>query len=756
MRERSWATIVVLLAALTASCHRSPQVANQEYLKSGDAFVGQKKYAEAAIQDRNAIQQDPRSGEARRKLAAVALLQGDIATSYNEGIRAADLLPNSAAAQVDAGQLLLLARKWEDAQARAEKALAIDPKNVPAQLLKANALAGLEKVDDAVAEVEEAIHNDPARIAGYTSLGTLQYLRGNQEAAEAAFRQALSTNPKSLEAHVGLANFLSAVGRQADAEVEFRAALELDPKNLLANRALAAFYVTARRPTEAEPYFKALAGLMPNDEGSLTLADFYTANGRVAEARSILEKIAGRVGRSSSPAKLRLAALSAEGGDLLSAKRLIEEVLAKEPANTEALLGKAEVAVRQHQLDDALETLQTAVKNNPSSAPARYALGRLFVLRRESKEAADAFGEALKLNPRMAPADFELAKLALAERRLDEAEKFAREALNSQPAYVSAALALAQIYLLQQNADKAEPIIQRLAKALPDSPTVKADLGRLAVLRKDDARARDAFEAATRMNPTELSALGGLVAMDLREHRTAAARARLDAAVRAAPRNSALLAMACRFYYVMGDREAAERAGKQALESDPSNMDAYSLLGTLYISTHRVEDAIAEFSNAAKVSGSAVWPYTVIGVLLQMQNRPSEAQVRYEQALARDPRAAVAANNLACIYMDQNGKLDEALQLAKTAKAGLPHQPEVNDTLGWVLYKIGQSSQALPPLLEAVEKDPANATYQYHLGLVYVELRQPTKARQALEKSLSLLGTGAEADAARQALARLG
>ena len=272
---------------------------------------------------------------------------------------------------------------------------------------------------------------------------------------------------------------------------------------------------------------------------------------------------------------------------------------------------------------------------------------------------------------------------------------------------------------------KAEPSVRALAAALPDSPEVMGELGQLELLKNNRPAARAGVsEEALQKNPSQLDAVAGLVTMDLQEHRTAAARERLDAAVRAAPRNAPLLVMAARFYLRMGDMGAAERTGKQALEADSSNLEVYSLLGSLYLSSHRLDDAIVEFTNAAKVQRRPVGPYTAIGLLLEMQRRPAEARARYEQALSLDPHAAVAANNLAWIYMDQGGSLDEALKLAKTAKEGLPNRPEVADTLAWAFYRLGQFSQAVTPLLDATAKDPSNPTYHYHLGMG-VRLAQP-------------------------------
>src|SRR6266536_1142499 len=153
------AAVFVLIGTLAAAtaCAKDPEVAKREYMRSGDQYTAQKKYQEAVIQYRNAVQQDPRFGDARVKLAQTYEQLGDVNNAYREYIRAADLLPNNITAQVKAADMLLLARQFEDAQTRADKALKIDAKSVDAQIAKGNALAGLKNLDAAVTEIEHAI-----------------------------------------------------------------------------------------------------------------------------------------------------------------------------------------------------------------------------------------------------------------------------------------------------------------------------------------------------------------------------------------------------------------------------------------------------------------------------------------------------------------------------------------------------------------------------------------------------------------------
>src|SRR4029077_4751112 len=121
-----------------------------QYMKAG-------KYPEAVIQFRNALQKDPRAGDVREKLGEALLQTGDIVNALGEYTRAADLRLDDVALQVKAGKLLLLAGRFDDARARADKALAKDAKNIDALILSANALAGLKDPAGAIAQVEEAI-----------------------------------------------------------------------------------------------------------------------------------------------------------------------------------------------------------------------------------------------------------------------------------------------------------------------------------------------------------------------------------------------------------------------------------------------------------------------------------------------------------------------------------------------------------------------------------------------------------------------
>ena len=142
-------------------------------------------------------------------------------------------------------------------------------------------------------------------------------------------------------------------------------------------------------------------------------------------------------------------------------------------------------------------------------------------------------------------------------------------------------------------------------------------------------------------------------------------------------------------------------------------------------------------------------------LILQAQGKDEEARQRYERIVEANPRAAVASNNLAWMYASRGEQLDRALQLAQAAKAELPDHPEVNDTLGFVYLKKQLPSLAIPPLRLAVEKDPGNPAFHYHLGLAYAETGDKAAARQALEQALKLKADFDGADDARKVLQTL-
>jgi tetratricopeptide (TPR) repeat protein len=119
------------------------------------------KYEEAVVEYRNARKLDPGSGEARVKLAEAFMQVANFGSALGEFVRAADLLPDNLPLQLRTGNLLLLAGRFDDAKARAEKVLAKDAGNVSAQIIIANALAGLKDLDGAVAQIEEALRIAP-------------------------------------------------------------------------------------------------------------------------------------------------------------------------------------------------------------------------------------------------------------------------------------------------------------------------------------------------------------------------------------------------------------------------------------------------------------------------------------------------------------------------------------------------------------------------------------------------------------------
>lgn len=752
--NRAIALTLMCAGSLVGACAPDPVKAKQEYLTSGNRYFDEKKYTEAILQYRNALQQDNRFGEARFKLAQSYEAIGDVPNAVREFIRAADALPDDATAQWKAGTMLLLSGQFQEARERAEKALAISPEYADAEVLLGNALTGLKDFDSAVREIEEAIKVDPSA-AAFTSLGIVQAVRGKNEDAEAAYRKAIQASPQNVVTHLSLAQFLWATGRAPEAEASMRDALKLEPGNLLAHRALATLYLSTNRAPEAEPHLKALADADTSSSArsKLALADYYVAVNRPDDAKRLLEDIA-KSRDAFSAARTRTALLDYQRKDPVEANRVIDEVLVKDPKNVQALLTKANFLIADQKLEEAEARAKAAVAADSRSLQAHYLLGTIYRTRGMNDEAIAAFTEVLKINSRVAAAQLQLAQLNLAKGSEGPALQMAQDAAKALPGDPTVRLTLVNSLIANGDLMAADRELQPLSRALPTAPGVLNASGRLAYARRQYGPARVAYEKANAADPNSHEALAGLVGLDLVEKKPDAATARIERRLAAAPADTRAMMLGVRVYGSQGDLKRTEELLRTVIETDANDFDAYITLARLYQAQRRTPEARARLEAILDKKPNAIGPLTMIGMLFEVENNLPEAQKKYEQVVQIDREAPVAANNLAYLYADRGGNLDLALQLAQVARQKLPDRPEVADTVGWVYLKRGMAGLAIPPLEDAVKADPKNATYAYHLGVALAQAGEKARARRMLETAISLNLDPASAEEARKLAAK--
>ena len=747
-----------LCLTLATACSQDPELAKQEFFESGNQYFDEERYDEAIIQYSNAIELDPRFGEARLRLADALARVGNIRGAVAQQIRAADLLPNHFDAQLVAASVLLARGQFEDAETRVRQALELEPENIDAQIVLGNALAGLKDLEGALAQIEQAIEVDPQQARSYASLGALQALRGDSEEAEGAFKKAVEVEPDEINTHLALANYLWSSGRTDEAEASLEDALLIDPANAVANRALATLYMTSNRSAEAEAPLKFLTERDTEAmEPRLQLAQYYGRVGRLEDAKEQLEQVAEIPGGWGQATTL-LAMLEFSEGSRLGAHNIIDRVITQEPRHVGALIAKTQFHLAEARLDAALETISAAVSADPENPAAHYTLATVQTQRRQYEEAIESYTEVLRLNPLATAAQLELSQLLLSTGDASASVELSEEAVAGDPLNPVSRLTLARGLMAAGDADdleRAESLMSELVEEFPRAPVLHAQFGAFHLVREDSESARRAFEQALELDPDFVQAHGGMLVLDVQAGRPADARRRLDRRLANAPNNTGLLVLAARAYAADQDLEAAEEALRTAVQIDPSTLDAYGMLGQLYVVQGKLEEAQEEFELLAERQPRNIGALTMVGMILEMQGRDSDAMRRYEAVLERDPRAAVAANNLAWHYSFGEANLNRALELAQIAKEELPDRHEVNDTLGWVYYRMDLPASALAPLEDAVEQQPENASYHYHLGMAQVGSNDWPRGERSLSQALALSSEFEGADEARETLAMI-
>ena len=165
------------------------------------------------------------------------------------------------------------------------------------------------------------------------------------------------------------------------------------------------------------------------------------------------------------------------------------------------------------------------------------------------------------------------------------------------------------------------------------------------------------------------------------------------------------------------DEAIARLRELQASDSEYGEVlrDAYLLEAELLIGHERGEDALEAYARGLQIFEDDPELLYSRALTHERFDRLDGAEADLRRLIEIDPENADALNALGYTLADRTNRYQEALTLIERALKLKPDTPAIVDSLGWVLYRLGRTSEALPHLRRAFELQ-RDAEVAAHLG----------------------------------------
>lgn len=173
-------------------------------------------------------------------------------------------------------------------------------------------------------------------------------------------------------------------------------------------------------------------------------------------------------------------------------------------------------------------------------------------------------------------------------------------------------------------------------------------------------------------------------------------------------------------------------------------------LGDMMRQTKDFEAATVAYTRALELFGEPgpdQWfIFYARAISYERQDMWTEAEADFRRALELSPEQPQVLNYLGYSLVEQQQKLDEALDMIERAVAARPDSGYIVDSLGWVLYRLGRYEEAVEHMERAAELMPTDPVVNDHLGDVYWAADRRLEARFQWRRALSFHGTAETSD----------
>jgi len=169
-----------------------------------------------------------------------------------------------------------------------------------------------------------------------------------------------------------------------------------------------------------------------------------------------------------------------------------------------------------------------------------------------------------------------------------------------------------------------------------------------------------------------------------------------------------------------GKEEAAIEVLEQLTKSHGDLPSVQSSLGNALRRLERYSEAAEAYTNALVLSGAPVaddwFLFYARGISYERTDNWEKAEADFRMALKLNPNQPQVLNYLGYSLLEQNIKLDEALEMIERAVAAVPNDGYITDSLGWALYRLRRFEEAVTHMERAAELTPVDPIVSDHLG----------------------------------------
>jgi predicted Zn-dependent protease len=747
----------------------SPQEKAAKYIKDGKELFEQGNLVQANLQFRNALQIDDKLGDAWLYLAKIDLHDQKWDQAYRDLNRVIQADPGNKEALAQLGGLQVAANQLDDALKTSDALLKVAPNEAATHTLRGAVMFRLQNTDMAYDEAQEALRLEPGNVDATLLLARVDQSKGDSDAAIAAIADGLTKNPGNVPLQLVKIDILESQSKP-DAVVDaFQELIKQNPKersfrNLLAthflrhgqqDKAADVLEQTAKDfPDQADAKLAVIrfaeqtsgrgraielargyAGQSSSSDIKFELARLLIADGQKAEGKRIYLDFAGS---DDDPtvikAQTELARLAIDDGNADDAMERISSVLQLDARNGDALMLRAVLAMQQEKPGDAITYLNTVLTDSPNSGRALMLLGQAYFLRGEIELGKEQYYRAIEANPNDPNIPITFANVLSQRQEYGQAESILDRFLARSPNNVAALQAMAQIRLNRQDWLGAQQIAERL-RSLQGGGTVSQQIeGSVLQAQEKLGASNEVFQQLYAQNPNLQQPIVALVQNYIRAGRKDEAKSFLDQVIKTNPKNVTAQMLLGSVYESEGAKDKADTAFQTAIDANDSASGARLRYAQVLVLRGDHEGALKVLQDGLTKDQDDVVLMLGVALVYQYVSDYDNAIAEYENILKRQPRVDIAANNLSSLLTDYRtdaASHERALSLALRFRDS--NIPFFLDTLGWAYYKLGRIDEGMTWMKKAVDEAPNSAILRYHLALAQLKAGDKASAKKNLE-----------------------